>query len=163
MGNSLDKKKILEMLVSKIRVDLAKAQEAYESSRSLNQGDDMKQEGKYDTRAIEAGYLAGAQMKRVEELKIELQSIEKFVLQDHPMRETIAVGAIVELELNGRTQLYFISTAAGGTSLLINSVKILVITSSSPLGSELIGRREGDRFEVQTPSELREYLICSVC
>jgi len=66
------KRQILEYLKARAQKDLDEAQNAALNAESFKFEDSMKQEGKYDTRSIEAGYLAGAQKKRVEELKQEL-------------------------------------------------------------------------------------------
>lgn len=69
----LDKKVILDHLIDNLKKELIEVETAAHSSRDLATADDLKSEGKYDTRAIEASYLAGAQAKRVEEIKLDIQ------------------------------------------------------------------------------------------
>ena len=156
------KEELIKMLVEKAEKEFSEAEKASDSIKSYHNSDDLKQEGKYDTRAIEAGYLAGAQNKRVEELKQELQLIKELNIKDFKPGEPISPGALVELELNGKVQTYFLCNTAGGTLLQYKGKPILVISVFSPLGHEMLDYKEGESFEIETPKENREYIVRSV-
>ncbi len=158
----MDKSLILQQLIDNAKKEHANSLEAAESVVKYNQSDDMKSEGKYDTRAIEAGYLAGAQQKRVEELRLEIQLLEEIVLKEFKEDDEIAIGALVELSLNDKEQYYFLSSGAGGTMLNIQGKAVMVISAFSPIGNELLGCKVGESFELETPKEIREYNIISV-
>jgi transcription elongation GreA/GreB family factor len=158
----VDKHELIKQLASKAKEEYELAAKASESTKSYTNSDELKQEGKYDTRAIEAGYLAGAQNKRTEELRLELQLIEELSPRSFNSGEPIAPGALVELELNGKIQTYFLCNTAGGTLLTLRDRAILVISVFSPLGSQMLDYKEGDTFEVETPKESREYTVKSV-
>ena len=66
---------IKEELLKKTELELQSAKEAHENTKQYTESDDLKQEGKYDTRAIEANYLKDAQAKRIHELNHELKMI----------------------------------------------------------------------------------------
>ena len=51
---SIDKEKIISLLVQNLKCELKQIEEAANSARELATQDDLKTEGKYDTRAIEA-------------------------------------------------------------------------------------------------------------
>ncbi len=158
----MDKKRIIQKLIDKTQAELKKAEESSNSTRELNQAPDMKQEGKYDTRAIEAGYLAGAQMRRVEELKLDIQMLEEIEVQDFSKDDEIAVSALVELKHKNRIQTYFLSTTAGGSFLELGGKAIMVISVFSPIGDAMLGLKVGDDFELQTAKETKEYEIISL-
>ena len=61
---------------------------------------EMEQEDKWDTRRIEASYLAGAQAKRVEEVKRDLNLITN--LEIISSNEFISVSNIVEVDWMGQ-------------------------------------------------------------
>ena len=122
----------------------------------------MKQEGKYDTRAIEAGYLAGAQAKRVEELKLEVQMIEELPVREFASSEAAAVGALVKLLHNETERLYFLSSTAGGSMLNIDGTPILVISVFSPIGAGAVNLEVGESFELETPSGSRIYELTEI-
>lgn len=155
----LDKKKIRSLLIEKAQEQLNNAQGAYLSTASYKSDPDMQQEGKYDTRSIESGQLAGAQAKRVEELKLELQMLQDLPLQILDKKDQVAIGALVYISLNQQKKYYFISPTAGGTMLNIDDNIVLVISVFSPIGHAVLGLNCGDVFEIGEGDKLREYKI----
>ena len=156
------KEKILKALKENVNSEKKKLEELAKSSRSDATGDDMKSEGKYDTRAIEAGYLASAHKARLEELEQELQLLESFNIKSFKEDEPVAMGALLDIELNGMKRRYFLSATAGGTMLDIDGEAILVISVFSPIGSSVIGLSAGDEFEVEMKGGSRIYNLLSV-
>jgi len=158
---TLDKRKILKELTNKAKKELKAAQEAYNSSHQHVTDEDLKSEGKYDTRSVEAGYLASAQKGRVEERQLEIQLLDEIVLDHDPQH--IGVGSLVELLHNNQKRLYFISSTSGGTPLLIDGTPILVISAFSPIGEQAIGLEKGESFEVVLDNgQTREYEVISI-
>lgn len=154
------KKEILKQLKSTQAEEVKKIKDAYKSTHAHATETELKAEGKYDTRSIEAGYLAGAQLKRVEQAEQELALLEEIDL-DHSS-ETICVGSLVEIQYEEILRKYFISSTSGGTMLKLDGEVILVISAFSPLGAEAIGLSEGDEFEVGVGEKLRTYKIRKV-
>jgi transcription elongation GreA/GreB family factor len=72
------------------------------------------------------------------------------------------VGALVELTGKKERSLYFIGPRAGGTEVTHDEREVLVITPQSPLGQQLVGRRQGDKLKLQIGSATNEFLIASV-
>ena len=155
----MEKTKISHALIEQLNSEIAKQKEIVDDSKALQTHQDLKSEGKYDTRAIEAGYLADAQKKRLEELELDLQ-----MLQEIPSEETlnIQIGSLAELEHAGQTRWYFFSPNCGGTILSIDGVTILVISVFSPLGNEAVGLTVNEEFTIETPKEERVYRVVSV-
>ncbi len=158
--NKISKKNLIASLKANVQSELTKAKQAFESSQSLATSSEMKSEGKYDTRSIEAGYIAGAQQKRVSELELELGLLDEINI-DHPPK-TVSVGSLVEIELNGHRRFYFISSTGGGTILKEGEQAVMVISAFSPLGSEVIGLGVDDDFEVESNGEVRSYIVKSI-
>lgn len=148
------KKQIVKYLREQISSKLENAKEVYQSGHEHATEPELVAESKYDTRGVEAGYLAGAQKKRVEELKQELELLDEMVL-DHST-ESVSVGSLVELRFNDQTRLYFISSTSGGSMIEIEGSVVLVVSAFSPIGSEVIGLQEGDTFELETKSSESE-------
>lgn len=154
------KEKILAQLKIQLQADLDAAAQAYETAHNLVTDEQLKAEGKYDTRAIEAGYLAGAQKKRKEELEQEIALIEEVSL-DHT-NQKVCVGSLAQVEFNKMKRWYFVSSTSGGTMLNIDGVGVLVISAFSPIGSEMIGLEAGESFEVESAQGLREYQVITI-
>lgn len=155
----LDKKNILQALIDNLKQELKEVEEIAKSSKDMVTQGDLKSDGKYDTRAIEASYLAGAQLKRVEEIKIDIQMLEEIELQKS---SKLQMGSLALIEHKGQERYYFLTSTSGGTMLTIDGHPVLVISVFSPLGSEALGLCEGESFEIETPKEMRQYKILKV-
>jgi transcription elongation GreA/GreB family factor len=155
----IDKDRVLSELLKILDKELADAEAAAGSARALATQDDLKSEGKYDTRAIEASYLAGAQQKRVEEIKIDIQMLEEL---DLAPSNSVQLGSLVLIEHKDAKRYYFITSTSGGTIVSIDGETVLVISVFSPLGNEALGLSIGDSFEVETPKETRHYKIVAI-
>lgn len=125
------KAEIINKLIIMISEELELAIQAMKSSKDLAQSEDFKSESKWDTRSIEAGYLAGAQEKRVKELEVELHNLKSLNIDD---KDTMAVGAIVETE----DKTYFITVNTGGQKIQVNEKIVHVVSMNSPIGLKLI-------------------------
>ncbi len=158
----MKKEKILKILINNVQNELNGLKAAYDSTHSLMTAPDMKSEGKYDTRGIEAGYLAGAQKVRVAELEGDLEMLKEIKPRAFKKDEEVAIGALVELQLNDQKKKYFISPTAGGTLVDIDGEGILVISVFSPIGSEALSLKVGEIFELETKTTPREYKIIGI-
>lgn len=155
----IDKKIILEKLIENLQTELREVEGAAKSTRDLATQDDLKSEGKYDTRAIEASYLASAQQKRVEEIKIDIQMLEEIEIQNSTK---LQMGSLALIEHKGNERFYFLTSTSGGTMITVDGQTILVISVFSPLGNGALGLVEGELFEVETPKELRIYKVLKI-
>lgn len=156
----MNKEAILNHLKDQLQSEFQKAKLAYETSRKHATSDEMKSEGKYDTRSIEAGYLAGAQKRRVDELEEEVKLLDEIDIS--LPNDTVSVGSLVNIEFNDIERTYFISSTSGGSMIKNESGVILVISAFSPIGVEVIGLSSGDSFEVEIQGNTREYTVKSI-
>lgn len=154
------KEKILLKLKEAVQSSLDMARAAYLSDHEGATSSEAKSESKYDTRAVEAGYIAGAQKARMEELEDELQLLDEIDLDHLPL--SVSVGSLIELQFENSSKIYFISSTAGGTIVDVDDEKILVISAFSPIGVEAIGLQKGDEFEVEVSGQARSYKILSI-
>ena len=76
MPNSVDKEDIRQALLGELSSQLSVLEKAVKAARDATTHADAKQEGKYDTRAIEAGYIAGAQAERLASLQSLIRYVE---------------------------------------------------------------------------------------
>jgi len=134
-------KKITDKLVGELELYFRAAQFA----RAEATHEQNKAEHKYDTRGLEASYLAHGQSKQAAELEAAIAEFEKLAVRKFAPEEAIAVGALVELEHGGESSIYFLGPRAGGTEVIHDRKEILVITAQSPLGEQLLGKKAGDQ------------------
>lgn len=135
-------------LIRKIIARLTEEQEVYfraaKTSRTEATHEQSKAENKYDTRGLEASYLARGQSRQAAEIQGAIAAFEKLDARRFGNAEAVDVGAYVELESNLEKAAYFIGPRAGGTEVLHDKREVLVITPQSPLGEQLMGRRQGE-------------------
>lgn len=141
-----DKAAVLEA----IRKALAAAESRTEASSRENAASatdpESRAEDKYDTRALEASYLAAAQAQRTVERRAELAAFHSLLTQPAPPNGTVGVGSLLCLRERSRRLLYFLGPASGGLDVHVGDATITVITPTSPLSRLLLGRSAGHTF-----------------
>jgi hypothetical protein len=151
-GTVVNKASVIRKIITVLHEAVAASTEAARATSAAATDPDSKAENKYDTRNLEASYLARGQAFRVAETAEALGAFEAMPVRHFSLDEPIAAGALVCLRSVDGDLFYFIGPAAGGTVVDIDSQEVIVITASSPLGAKLMGRRVGDTFEINPGS-----------
>lgn len=158
----MDKRALIASIISQLEENLAAAKDSARISREAATNEESKPENEYDTRALEASYLAGAQSRRVVEIE-DLISIFKFIqVKDFRPDEKISASALVEVELDGKKSFLFIMPKGGGLSLKVQGHNVQIVTPTSPLGEALLDLKAGDSAVVEIGEADIEYDIISV-
>ena len=158
----MNKRAVLNKITAKLAEELAVYFRAAQFSRAEATHESNKAENKYDTRGLEASYLARGQSKQAAELEAAIVEFEKIGARKFAASDAIAVGALVELEQGGEKMFYFLGPRAGGTEVIHDKKEILVITPQSPLGEQLAGKKAGESPQLKIGSERRAVKILSV-
>lgn len=159
----MNKKKLVEAITRQIAAELSAITQAAKNTYDVATHEDNKPENKYDTRGLEASYLAGAQAKRVNEMKDVLAIFENLPLKEFTSVNAIATTALIEVSHEDKLSFVLIMPKGGGQSTVFEGQTVQVITAESPLGRGLIGRKVGDLVEIETGTKRREYEILSLC
>jgi transcription elongation GreA/GreB family factor len=153
-------------LIQKIVVQLAEELQVYfraaAASRTEATHEQSKAENKYDTRGLEASYLARGQSRQAAEIQDSIAAFEKLAPRRFADADPVDVGAFVELETKGEKAAYFIGPRAGGTEVTHDRRTVLVITPESPLGKQLMGHKQGDVLKLiiaDTKNQCRVNLV----
>ncbi len=141
----MNKRELLGLIVARLQTELELLTTAALATHAEATDEENKAEDKYDTRGLEASYLAHGQSKAAEETALALTQFQALALRDFGPGEPISLGALVALEGSAR---YFMGPRAGGTEIELNGTTVLVITPQSPLGRQLLGRKQGDTVEL---------------
>ena len=158
----MDKQKLIAVIIEQLEKDLITAMDAAKATYEAATHEESKPENEYDTRGLEASYLAGAQAKRVGEIKEVLSMFKLLDLKNFKTLEAVAALALVEVEYQGKRSLVLVMPKGGGIALQFEGKPIQVITPNSVLGEALVGLRTGETAEVETNGKIREYKILSV-
>lgn len=158
----MDKKKLIETIHTQLENDLAILKQAALATYEAATHEESKPENEYDTRGLEASYLAGAQAKRIREIEEILVILKHLDIKDFGPNDKINSTALVEVELNGKHNYFFIMVKGGGISVKLDGRAIQVITPSSPLGEALLDQKKGGVAVVETGDQVREYEIVNV-
>jgi transcription elongation GreA/GreB family factor len=141
----MNKRALIKKIVARLTEELQVYFRAAHASRTEATHEQSKAESKYDTRGLEASYLARGQSKQAAEIESAIVEFEKLNSRKFGIGEPIDLGALVELENGGESFFYFIGPRAGGTEVVHEKKEIFVITPQSPLGEQLLGKKQGDR------------------
>jgi transcription elongation GreA/GreB family factor len=156
------KQKLVQKIIDRLREDLALYHKAADAARAEATHEQSKAEHKYDTRGLEASYLARGQSRQAAELSAAIEKFEKLTVRDFAASDPIDAGAALELQGPRETNFYFIGPRGGGTEVIHDKKEFLVITPESPLGAQLIGKKQGEKCRFDLGGQKQEFKIASV-
>jgi transcription elongation GreA/GreB family factor len=158
----MNKKQLLKKIVEALRENLETLDKAARASHAAATHESSKAENKYDTRGLEAAYLAGGQARQAREILDSIATYESLVPRDFGPNEPIDLSAVVEMESDGAKAWFFIGPKNGGLEVKVGRREITVITPQSPLGQNLIGKKAGDRWTAKIGGASSRYNVISV-
>jgi hypothetical protein len=158
----MDKKKLILAFIEQLKTDLQALIEAARATYEAATHEESKAENQYDTRGLEASYLAGAQAKRVSEIDEVLGLFQRGSFRNFQAGDPIADSALVEVESKKKRSYVFLLPTGGGVSLTFEGNPVHIITPNSVLGEAMMGLCSGDVAEIEIGDQIREYKILSV-
>jgi transcription elongation GreA/GreB family factor len=156
----INKKKLVDVIVTALTQELQQAIDAANDAHAAAVDDQSVAETQYDTLAIEAGYLAEGQSKRVSEFQQAIDAYQALTLIEFDEASFVALGALVQLGAESKTnQWFFIGPAAGGFRCQQDQQNITVITPQSPMGAALISKQQDDDINIMLgTNKLDDYI-----
>ncbi len=142
-----EKQQVLAKVREQIRAQFERMSTAAKTSADYATDKDSRSESKYDTRSLEASYLAAGQVEQAEELADTLQWLETLELPDFRENDAIQAGALVEADFEGDLVFYLLLSRGGGITCQHHGCDLTVLTPDSPLGAKILGLRAGDSLE----------------
>lgn len=158
----MNKQKLVAAFIERLEADLAAAMQAAQATYEAATHEESKPENEYDTRGLEASYLAGAQAKRVGEIEEVLTLFKSLDFRNFSSNEAIDSMALVEVESNKKAIYLLVMPKGGGFAIKHEGHTIQIITPSSSLGEAIVGSKEGDVAEIEVNGAIREYEIVAV-
>jgi hypothetical protein len=158
----MNKRAIVKKIIAKLTEDMTLSLKAARTAHEEATHEQSKAEDKYDTRGLEAAYLAGGQAKQAAETEQAISQYGSLVLLKFGPKEPIDLTALVELESEGERIFYFLGPASGGLDVTHDGKQVLVITPQAPLGQNLIGKKQGDKLKMKIGGLPVEYRVVSL-
>ncbi|MDB4421509.1 hypothetical protein N9268_00865 [Akkermansiaceae bacterium] len=141
------KSEVISQLKLKLEEQVAVMKSALADSAESASGDETKSEGKYDTRAVEASYLAQAQDGQLALAEKSAATFSRFEAEDFDISDEIAIGALVEVDEEGEIRFFFLAPTGGGLVIDYLGCELTVITPDSRLYQEMVGKKMGEEIE----------------
>ena len=155
----VNKKLILGLFLQLLEQDLSALKTAALATYDAATNEESQPENQYDTRALEASYLAGAQAKRLAEVEDLIFLFRGTQVRNFSGDDTIDVTALVELSSHRHSQWVFLMPKGGGLKVTVDGVVVQTVTPASPLGEALMGLGVGDTADVEDATVTREFTI----
>ncbi len=138
---------LFDAIREELRAQLLRLKQAAQEAHAAATDAGSKAESKYDTRNLEASYLASGQAKQVEELADALRLFEAFDVMSIEKSEKIVMGSLVG---TADSVWYLLAPSAGGLEIIHDGREVTVLTPSSPLFQKLLGKARRDLIEGST-------------
>lgn len=161
----MNKAQIIQKFITLIEQILNQSIESQKTTVDYLTHEDNKPENKYDTRSLEASYLARGQAERVADLKECLSLFKNTALQNYSEKTPIGNTALVKLsaiENPDDIKNVLLMPKGGGLAIDFEQQAVQIVTPASPLGKALIGKKSGDEINYKTGDKVHEYEILSV-
>ncbi len=143
---------ILDAIIKELETELARRHSANEQSSIGAMHSAPNAEKQRDTTGLEAAYLAHGYSMHCTALAKQIEKLKSLEVEDFTGQE-IDVGALVEVEMNGETDLYMLLHCGGGSEVTVDGRLVTVITPESPLGEALMGNIEAGSFSIRPSME----------
>jgi transcription elongation GreA/GreB family factor len=158
----MHKQTVIQLVIEQIVRDLHGLISSAKATHEEATHEQNKPENKYDTRALEASYLARGQSRQVLELEKAKQEFESLDAADWPPKTPVEIGALLTLRGSANEDVYLLGPRAGGIEVDCEGTPVTVITPQSPIGQQLLGKIEGDSITIPQGREPRRFKIVRV-
>ena len=142
----ITKSRVVEALVAQLELSCKRMLEAARKTEEAATDSESRAEGKYDTRGLEASYLAAGQAAQVEELTDALRKLRLAPFPDFAPNDPVDAGALVEARVAGEFCYFLLAPAAGGTVVEIEGSEVTVLAPGAPLRGKMTGLGPGERL-----------------
>lgn len=158
----MEKADLIQQIIRALAVELEGYDRSARAAHEEATDEQSKAENKYDTRGLEASYLARGQARQAAEVRRAMQQLGGMHVRKFRAGEAIDIGALVEVVAERERTFYFIGPCAGGTEIRHGENAVLVLTPQSPLGQQLFGKVQGDRLELRFGAGVERARVAAV-
>ena len=138
------KYKLLEAIRAELRARLERLNRAANEAHAAATDPGSKAESKYDTRNLEASYLAVGQAKQAAEIVESVRVFDHLTLPNFARGSAVDAGALVETEMRGQKAFFLLVPSCGGMEVAADGVMATLLTPESVLYRSLLEQHVGD-------------------
>ena len=138
--------KLKEELKSLVKVKRPELAQRIKSARDMG---DISENSEYDAAREEQAFIEG----RISELE---EIVKNAVVSSNSVKGIVSVGSKVTVHIDGDKEIFHIVGAPEANPAEKK------ISHESPLGSALLGKKAGDKFEVEAPVGKLNYTILKI-
>ena len=158
----MNKNLLLQQIVARLGDNLEVLTKAAQAAHVEATHESSKAESKYDTRGLEAAYLAGGQARQAKEILDAIKLYQSLPLRTFAAADPIDLTAVVKVAVDGVSSMYFIGPKSGGLEVDYEGEELVVITPQSPLGQNLMGKTSGQRWTAKLGNSTVKYQVIEV-
>ena len=156
------KKDIKSLVLGQLKDQQAILFKAVQTAAEATTHTEAKQEGKYDTRAIEASYLAGAQAERLADLDQKIATLERLPVTGNQGAKVKITSLICVEDEDSEKRWYMILPGAAGINITLHSTDVTILSPESKLGTELLGKSLDEEVELSVGRIVKNLTINAV-
>ena len=144
----MTKRLVIQKIIETLQSEMETYVRAAKFSHAEATAEENRAENKYDTRGLEASYLAAGQANKIVDIEESIAAFDALRERKFSEADGIDIGALIEISQDGERAHYFIGPSAGGIEIKTRGTEVLVITPQSPLGSQLKGAKQGAKIKI---------------
>jgi len=155
----MNKKLVVNKIIRALEEHLEVLARAAHASHMEATHESSKAESKYDTRGLEASYLAGGQARQARDILEAIKQYQALPMREFGVGDVIDIGAVVKLQTNTTAALFFLGPKSGGLEIEHEGEEITVVTAQSPVGQNVMGKKAGEKWTAKVGDANVKYHI----
>lgn len=155
----MNKANLVQQIIATLEHNRSVAKAVLTATHEAATHSESRAENKYDTRGLEAAYLADGQRRRLDEIE---QALIRFKTVPQHRCEVIRIGALVEVAVNDSHRWLYLGPDGAGIKIETDAAHVMVISPQAPLGALLLGKEEGDEVLLDANGRTLVYEIIQV-
>ncbi len=148
----MNKTHLKERLITMIKADIEKQRQSFGSARQASIDAPGRMQSRYDTTGIESAWVADGLARALREKESNLRCLESF----HWSESTtyVSIGSVVKILSSDSPapEYFFVVPVLSGYEFFENGLTITTLSPETPLGSVLVGKKGGEKIEVNFPT-----------
>lgn len=161
-SRGVNKSVLLKKIIDHLSGELETYGRAARAAHAEATHEQSRAENKYDTRGLEASYLARGQSRQAAALEATLLQYQALTPRRFGAEDSVDLGAVFVLEGAGGSSTYFLGPGAGGTEVTVGKEEVTVLTPQSPLGRLVMGRKVGESIRLESGGTPRVFRLLRI-